>query len=397
MKDLLDDIERTNLRFSAHLNAVRFSAAGFVVLQHVRQLLFLEWHKLPDIDKNIFVKIFYLLSSFGYPSVIIFFVLSGFLVGGSVIYDIKGNTFSFHEYFIRRFIRIYIVLIPALVIGGILDFWGYSCFNQTGLYTEGRKIINWNIHEHSNIITFIQNIFNLQTITAPVYGSNGPLWSLANEFWYYVLFPLLYCACRPIFKIYDRVIITVLIAFILILLYPIVLSYMVFWILGVAIRFISKSFIRSSWLSLILVFMAMTIDSITIYDGSILARYLQDLFVAITIANYILSLMYNEKLCKFEKCKIINKLSEFSYSLYLFHFPILVFICAICSQFGNISLDMSPDKVVSYLFLVIIIVILYLYSFGFYQITEKYTSSVRRHTYKIVRKIIKNSHISKNE
>ena len=30
----------------------------------------------------------------------------------------------------------------------------------------------------------------MQTILCPVFGSNGPLWSLANEFWYYVLFPV---------------------------------------------------------------------------------------------------------------------------------------------------------------------------------------------------------------
>lgn len=31
----------------------------------------------------------------------------------------------------------------------------------------------------------------LQTRFTPVFGSNGPLWSLFNEFWYYVLFPAL--------------------------------------------------------------------------------------------------------------------------------------------------------------------------------------------------------------
>ncbi|WP_068772130.1 acyltransferase family protein [Termitidicoccus mucosus] len=31
----------------------------------------------------------------------------------------------------------------------------------------------------------------LQTVAVPVFGTNSPLWSLANEFWYYVLFPLL--------------------------------------------------------------------------------------------------------------------------------------------------------------------------------------------------------------
>ena len=37
---------------------------------------------------------------------------------------------------------------------------------------------------------FFGNLFYLQTIVCHSYGSNGPLWSIANEFWYYVLFPL---------------------------------------------------------------------------------------------------------------------------------------------------------------------------------------------------------------
>jgi peptidoglycan/LPS O-acetylase OafA/YrhL len=37
---------------------------------------------------------------------------------------------------------------------------------------------------------FFGNLFFLQFIRTPVFGSNGALWSLANEFWYYILFPL---------------------------------------------------------------------------------------------------------------------------------------------------------------------------------------------------------------
>ena len=37
---------------------------------------------------------------------------------------------------------------------------------------------------------FFGNLFFLQNIRTPVFGSNGALWSLANEFWYYILFPL---------------------------------------------------------------------------------------------------------------------------------------------------------------------------------------------------------------
>jgi hypothetical protein len=41
-----------------------------------------------------------------------------------------------------------------------------------------------------DIMTFLGNLCFVQTVSVPVYGSNGPLWSLANEFWYYVMFPL---------------------------------------------------------------------------------------------------------------------------------------------------------------------------------------------------------------
>jgi len=34
------------------------------------------------------------------------------------------------------------------------------------------------------------NLFFLQNILVNCFGTNGPIWSLANEFWYYILFPL---------------------------------------------------------------------------------------------------------------------------------------------------------------------------------------------------------------
>jgi peptidoglycan/LPS O-acetylase OafA/YrhL len=38
--------------------------------------------------------------------------------------------------------------------------------------------------------TFLGNLTFLQTIYVGIFGSNGPMWSLANEFWYYIMFPL---------------------------------------------------------------------------------------------------------------------------------------------------------------------------------------------------------------
>src|SRR6185369_2558000 len=62
------------------------------------------------------------------------------------------------------------VLIPALVLTAALDM------------ARG---------EGPNLLVALANAVFLQTIAAPTFGSDAPLWSLAYEFWYYVMFPLL--------------------------------------------------------------------------------------------------------------------------------------------------------------------------------------------------------------
>jgi hypothetical protein len=38
-----------------------------------------------------------------------------------------------------------------------------------------------------SLIAFLGNFAFLQTICVPIFGTNGPMWSLANEFWYYII------------------------------------------------------------------------------------------------------------------------------------------------------------------------------------------------------------------
>lgn len=45
------------------------------------------------------------------------------------------------------------------------------------------------------------NLVFLQGLVTPPFGSNGPLWSVAYEFWYYIWFPALWLARRGRFSI----------------------------------------------------------------------------------------------------------------------------------------------------------------------------------------------------
>jgi peptidoglycan/LPS O-acetylase OafA/YrhL len=132
------------------------------------------------------------LTGFGHQAVMAFFVLSGFLISSSVLRNLGRSTWSWRQYIIDRGVRLYLVLVPGLVLGGILDTIGVHFFNHSGIYSA--PLIAFGdavIAQRLNISSFFGSLLFLQTRFTTVFGSNGPLWSLFNEFWYYVLFPVL--------------------------------------------------------------------------------------------------------------------------------------------------------------------------------------------------------------
>ena len=121
----------------------------------------------------------------GHQAVIGFFVMSGFLVGGAVIAQVKKRKDFLQEYLIHRFARIYMVTAPAIALTLVLDNFGRTVFAGSGAYDITLP------PDHLSITTLLGNLANLQGIWTSYIGTNGPLWSLACEFWYYITFPLL--------------------------------------------------------------------------------------------------------------------------------------------------------------------------------------------------------------
>lgn len=87
------------------LDTMRFVAAFMVLLSHARNTFFPPFDGLPLDQQNILSMAFTLFCRMGHEAVIVFFVLSGFLVGGRGFERIKDGTMHVGSYAIISFAR----------------------------------------------------------------------------------------------------------------------------------------------------------------------------------------------------------------------------------------------------------------------------------------------------
>jgi len=148
------------------LDWLRFAAAFMVVAIHARGGTWVEWGRLAEASQTKLVAVFFALTRAGTECVLVFFVLSGFLVGGKLIERVADRSFRIRDYAIDRISRLWVPLVPALVWSAIVAYW-------VG------KPVSW--------VGFGGNLLGLQVVWFRSFAENIPLWSLAYEIWFYFL------------------------------------------------------------------------------------------------------------------------------------------------------------------------------------------------------------------
>ncbi|CAN5300153.1 hypothetical protein BH11PSE2_BH11PSE2_02790 [soil metagenome] len=132
---------------------------------HLRDVFFAPFSQTESAS-TAFKAIFYALTRTGQEAVMLFFVISGFLVGGSCIRRLRLGTFSASRYTLDRLSRIYVPLLPVL----LLTF-----------------AIMWLFTGHHDTVSLLINLFSLQGVLGEPLEGDGALWSLSYEVWFYVL------------------------------------------------------------------------------------------------------------------------------------------------------------------------------------------------------------------
>lgn len=316
------------------LDVARGVSALLVVAGHCRGAFFPPLSTIAS--PTLIEQLFYAMTSLGYLAVMAFFVLSGFLVGGSVIR--AGERFRLSDYFTARLCRLWVVLIPALLLTLAVD----SITARTApAALSGAFFQQWNSGPDpaagfsSSLSTFLGNVVFLQTIAVPVFGTNGPLWSLSCEFFYYLVFPVIVMGLRPA----SRLSLPIAAAFAFGAVYfmpPGMLQGFCVWLMGVLAFVVSQRLqrpVRSVWIALSCVLLVMAIA----YDKSGRVRTMigvdTEYVIGTAFSILVICIAHLDAdsapagLRRFV-LHVGGMLSRVSYSLYLCHFPILVLIAA---------------------------------------------------------------------
>ena len=106
------------------LDLVRGLSALLVMLGHLRGFVFFDLGELEN--PGIATKAFYFATGLGHQAVMVFFVLSGYFVGGSVLSGLAKGRFTLGGYAAARLTRLWMVLLPALLLTLAIDLLGQS-------------------------------------------------------------------------------------------------------------------------------------------------------------------------------------------------------------------------------------------------------------------------------
>ncbi len=322
---------------SNYLDIVRVIASFAVLFQHLSMY-----------NNNVFA----FFSNYGHPAVMGFFILSGYVI--AFVADQRERTLGI--YLKHRFARLYSVMVVAWLLTILLDVTGSSINSQSyeGLIPTDNTLVRILTH-----VLFLQQSW----FVSIQFFSNQPLWSLAYEFWYYILFGLLFLY-KGKYKVY-------LIVATALIMGPVILIYGIIWFAGAYLyQFHKKEIsINPTLASSIFLLSIPVIFSYPYWNHLLLPErlpslgtlslrtYLDDIIFAV----FILINLYCFKFTNFSFSSItpvIRFFSGIAFSLYVFHFPLMLFFKAIFERYFNFSNEVS-----FFIMSILIVITVYLLSF----------------------------------
>ncbi len=338
-----------------YLHIIRGFAAFFVVLAHAKWPFwvggsaFLKESSFAQlIGINKLGLALALSSSNGTAMVIVFFVLSGFIIS----YSYKKNGWTYKQFLVNRAIRIYIPYIASALLAGLILWFAFAV--ASSVFISPLKDYHQRIFiaysEGLNFSNFLKTVVFFKSERINYFGFNYVFWSLLYEMLFYLFFPL-------IIKYYKQLF------FITSLIYPLhffynplpeidfwyiyFTEYLFYFTAGVFLfQYISTHGIellkeKSVFRKPVLFFLLMGAFLLVISGG--LGKYKDLSFLAAAIfgiACIVRIMLYGIKNTILSKFFLF--LGTISYSLYLVHIPLLLLFYSLFFYFFSWHTYSSP-------------------------------------------------------
>jgi peptidoglycan/LPS O-acetylase OafA/YrhL len=317
----------------------RWGSATIVMLSHLRGVMFIGWGSLPPPLHNPAIAAFYFATSFYHEAVVIFFVLSGFLIAGPNLDRVGIKVFSPKSYGADRFTRIYVTALPAMLLTLAADWIGRTYLPGAGFYDGSNLLMLDRVRggvQHDSLLDLVRNLLMLQPAHAPMLGSNIPLWSLSYEVWFYVWFGVSAFALQT--RRRSAPLLIGLATLALLLFHWTAIFYAAIWCFG-ALAYQWTRWPRSIKLALLALGSAVALAASGRFNGAIpnIPLKWSDLAVGLAFA-WLLALMKRRSYRLWNASeKFHQSLSNFSYSLYVIHYPLLLLFVSMFAALGSIA------------------------------------------------------------
>ena len=308
----MNGIKKIDQVDSVYLNLFRGVSAQLVLIGHLLSKYgYMNLYKIPKIQNL---------------GVLVFFVLSGFLITQTAL--IKGKSYTLKNYLIDRFSRIYSAFLPALLFVLFID-----CIMHFGNFTYNTKF-------DFSMASFFSNVFMLQShpiflqLNILPFGSARPFWTVSIEWFYYVFFGLLFFFSLK----KSGSLINYAVYFLLFLFCGYVVWYYLdgrgggltyYWFFGflLAISYNNSIYMKNIYCGTAIV---ISIVIISYFRYKILNSNFYDIGLAFLFALLLMSLMKSKNVFNLmaktsPMTKVAALLASFSYSLYLIHFTLIDF------------------------------------------------------------------------
>jgi peptidoglycan/LPS O-acetylase OafA/YrhL len=377
------------------LNWMRGLAAVAVLAGHVRGLFFLDYE---DVKHSALIKASYLASGFGHQAVIVFFVLSGFFIGSSVAITTFDRSWSWSRFASRRLSRLYVVILPALLLTFLWDTAGMAVWGTDGIYAGKIDAPSLTLPDVSNTLAvsvLAGNLAFLQELVVAPYGSNGPLWSLSYEAWAYVTFPLLFRAAFGDAHLRTRLSMAAVGVLVLALAGSLFRFYFCVWCLGALVATAWVKYpLKRVGLGAVAVAISAFVVALLIGRLRLLgSRWGEDLLLGVSVAVVIATRLARQASsgdldrtpsgARLRYSRWGEALAGFSFTLYATHYPVLTFFQPWLVGRQRWLPTLAHAAVATLFGLVVIA----LYAYPLSRITEARTDVVRRWAERVTKRV----------